>query len=539
MKNFIYFALIPVLAIIITQQIKPEPDIVYSLSKSIVIANNQGNSPENIQQLEIKNIGEEVARNIIVKVLGAINSVDILKFSSKDVVTQDLTHEILEVKYENLMPTGSFSIVVRTNQTISNDDVSIVCENGKAVDAFSKDIKLSAIIIAASVILLLLYIAIIAYLGYKDFLMQEARSDSAITLIKKIKPWIITEAYWKKILFTANSTILNNFFETYYSSIDTSPPYLFLNSEVDLILDQESRQKLINIASKALSNIVKHQIYFAYRINALEAMLSLKMPRHMPQDDWIYLLGLIQANYIHLKTKELLGDLFSKKLYLKEDFKLDSLRPELQASFLNFMKEYNFFKSLLIISSSSNVSEDYKSTCKYTNSTERRALYDTAKSMLYQTLARQHTIDELRSIINSNSDWLAGHDQSIILNIINKVDNTLKFRDALIQAIDRNTLSDDLSKNLNESQVDLIKNIVSILCKENDLHDKKLELLEELDKTKITKNKVLKQLQFIDELLKNPEAIDRIEDYEDTFSRINYKNLKLISNVLTEMKNKH
>lgn len=51
------------------------------------------------------------------------------------------------------------------------------------------------------------------------------------------------------------------------------------------------------------------------------------------------------------------------------------------------------------------------------------------------------------------------------------------------------------------------------------------------------KGKVLSQLHLINAVLEDPLSIERIEDYEDIFSKGNYKNLKRISEILKPINN--
>ncbi len=57
--------------------------------------------------------------------------------------------------------------------------------------------------------------------------------------------------------------------------------------------------------------------------------------------------------------------------------------------------------------------------------------------------------------------------------------------------------------------------------------------------TNFLKTKILKQLTIIDDVLNNPESINKIEDYDNPFSEGNFRNLQKVSNHAIELQKLH
>ncbi len=57
-------------------------------------------------------------------------------------------------------------------------------------------------------------------------------------------------------------------------------------------------------------------------------------------------------------------------------------------------------------------------------------------------------------------------------------------------------------------------------------------LISERAEVRTQKEKIERQLQFINDLLSDPSSIDRIEEYDNTFAAGNYENLREVARLL-------
>lgn len=536
MKNFIYLALIPIVAVLLSDKIKASPDLIYSLSKEMRIQSTEGGDFENIQQLEVKNVGNEVAKNIIIKITGNIDGANVEKFSVDDKATDDLSHGNLEVRYESLMPGGSFFVVLKTKNKMVSNKLDIVYEKGKAVDAFSKEINYGRLaVITAYFAFIFLFIASF-YSSYKDSLMRDARSYLAESVLRKNKPWIISEKYWQKICLTSKATMLKDYYKNRFSSVELSFPYIYLNSDMGLIRDVEIRNALSASACVALENIVMQHLADYHSVSSLEKMLLIEKPEHVSETSWIDISNKIQTRYVNRLKQEIIDNARSEKLYNDEDFKLDLLSKESKDNLMSFVEYYNLRRAKLILYNSNEIGQDYPEVIKYFDKTDPYNFYALAKRILFSNIDMACSTDKAKSLIGGNAHWLTKEDHKIIIETIKRSEWTTKLYKILKELVNSKQAVISREVDLDEESKQLVDKVISIINKEKKLDDKDAELEKELQLNRSTKDKVLDQLHFIDTLLSNPSIIDRVEEYEDTFSKVNYQNLKMISRVLRDMK---
>lgn len=97
------------------------------------------------------------------------------------------------------------------------------------------------------------------------------------------------------------------------------------------------------------------------------------------------------------------------------------------------------------------------------------------------------------------------------------------------------------SKYLKETNISILnkdeqKSLEDISCEIQQIEEDKSNLKSEKQKTNELKEKILKQLSIINNVLIEPESINKIEDYDNPFSEGNFANLKKISKLAIELK---
>ena len=73
---------------------------------------------------------------------------------------------------------------------------------------------------------------------------------------------------------------------------------------------------------------------------------------------------------------------------------------------------------------------------------------------------------------------------------------------------------------------------IDIIESQDNLIKEEIQLSIEKEEVFRQKDKIEKQLVFINELLENPNRINRVEDYDNTFSKGNLDNLKKVAEYL-------
>ena len=112
-----------------------------------------------------------------------------------------------------------------------------------------------------------------------------------------------------------------------------------------------------------------------------------------------------------------------------------------------------------------------------------------------------------------------------ILKLIDKAKSIEKLLNSPVEGIDKLEIPESVEKSFWNS-------IIEYRTKNAELNDKLQEVNNEELKLKVKIEKVLSQLTFINTILDSPDEIDRIEDYEDLFSKGNYENLRKIKDLL-------
>ncbi|WP_163530757.1 hypothetical protein [Halobacillus ihumii] len=132
------------------------PDVVYTLSDNIPM-NTSSNS--NIQQIEVKNIGETSAKDIQVKIQADIIDPKVIKDSESDKINT-FEGNNYELVYPELPPEGSFKLIFESNLNGLNENVlTIKSKDGLARNGLEDNNKSSSFF--TFLIYYLIYIALI------------------------------------------------------------------------------------------------------------------------------------------------------------------------------------------------------------------------------------------------------------------------------------------------------------------------------------------------------------------------------------------
>ena len=233
-----------------------------------------------------------------------------------------------------------------------------------------------------------------------------------------------------------------------------------------------------------------------------------------------------------LTKQNIIDDVGSKRLYRDTDFRFDLLRNEAQDRIKVFIRYHNLCKSRIILSSSGDIGKDFRDIFQFLSKSEAQTCYGLAKNLLFANIYADCMQKNVKLTIDANSDWLERIDVNFITKTIDDIHWTLNYHKAIVMVLENKSTKKYTDLGLDEKQIELINRITTFLNSEEELTKKEKQIYSDKDVLNATQNKVLSQLKFIDTLLSNPREIDRIEDYESTFSRINYENLKKIAQIL-------
>ena len=143
-RTFPLYLAVPVIAgVLLLYFNRSTPDVRYSLSERIPVsfANTDDKPPEGkpvevVQQLEVKNIGNHQAENVLVKIRVSVKGYILNKHAQMDVPKVTDRERLFEVFYPGLPPGGSFQLSFKSSgDGVSAKDVLVSDSRGLARDA--------------------------------------------------------------------------------------------------------------------------------------------------------------------------------------------------------------------------------------------------------------------------------------------------------------------------------------------------------------------------------------------------------------------
>lgn len=476
-------------------------ELKYALSEKITSDFND-KSEEAIQQLIIKNSGDVGINSILIKIHSSVSRFQIKKFRYNDSVSYSLTTNKLEITYPELPPNGYITVILKTiNSGVNANEIEIFHSKGIAKEAFSSNESYRFL---SPLVFLLIYTLIIG-LSMRNFYTNLYKSRIYYSpyegILEKKKPWFISNIKWNEI---RKEAIEKLFEKGYAPTIEKSKYYQILNSEKKVFLSDDEWNAVIKKAEDKFLITVSEKLYGSYYFGRYEEINNLKKPINIHHDSWNSIL-------MQISNGICLHKMLNAIRLPHEDQLSELLRSEKPA----------------IVSS-----DDW-------------ARLRAAVALLYSSL-----------IINK---WVYRYDRqeeylkSIDLNVLadNKTDIIKLFEDItkgknlesyyrILLRVIRNIIAFDVNQKKPEQITDKDWNeLIEIVQKIIETREKSNEEFEDALKIKTEAlplmEKVTKQLDIIDKLLKEPETINKIEAYNIPFEKGNWDNLKKISEYLSKI----
>lgn len=479
-------------------------DLRYTLSDKIPLSFGNG-QPDAVQQLEVKNLSRKEVEKIQIKLPPRVIQFELFKNSQGDIEQSFKSQNGLEILYPTLPPNGSFSLVIKTaGDGVSKHEVQINHSRGTAQEALADQSSLASMS-------WLIYMAVMvwqAYMIFRDISVSrwEYKSEyDAENVLKASKPVLIPQKRWKEIRNKAISEFgkIKIYKLDAPSDIERLLIYKYLNNRKPDGFLEEEWQQFIQINTEQLIEALDKKAEKSWgSANEILVILKVKRPDSSPPDKWEKWRDNIENLYIkrQLEDELLRYDAASKIQQKKPDEIRDSLWDKYQEKLAE-----RWFSSLLV-----DVQRQRRdSVLKFLEKQNLQILKKDQQNYLWQRAYELQTLS-LPDITDENSakaflenpkpEWLEEQDYNWRKQIAERILN----------------VSD-------RDRANLIEN--SRLIKE----------AEELAKVK---EKVLKQLAILHQLLVDPTSIDRIESYDNPFASGNFEVLKKISNLLGSIENR-
>lgn len=469
-----------------------KPDIRFTLSDPIRIG--QGEGGKIWQQMEVRNNGNIEAKDIQVKINNQIESYELSKNSEADKPDIYSSPKMFELRYPVLPPGGLFALTLAsTKSRIIITDISILHSSGQGVEAFSKRSLISTLGPVVFLLTMLYYFGSIIYL-YFVYRIEHHMQFSPEILLKRRKPFYLNEEKWNQLRKDAIENVFR--YSEEYQETSTTKSYRILCEDRPSYLNIDEWNELLKNAREKVVRNIKTRIQDSYDPSKLLLVLKLKRPAYMLESTWMALQKEANDRFLTLKQRELTWAHYEKLPALLNEKIHEGVEVDTWEKYLESVEE------------------------KYVANIERelRICEDPIEFLEQQNLS--HISEEEVSDLKNEAYYRAIqklldiHEPSVAKRFLNGT------KPKWMKEADYNKYRSIAQKTL-DSEI-----LINKYVEKSDLIDKKEA---ELSKTI---NQITAQLSIINNVLNDPETIDRVEEYNNPFAPGNFENLKKVCEFL-------
>lgn len=336
----------------------------------------------------------------------------------------------------------------------------------------------------------------------------------SINILELEKPKSLNKDTWndiRKNILTKMKVVLqdNSFTGIYDKDVDELEVYKMLDNDKPKYLSEDEWNYLSSELIKILNNTIKYRASnISYDCEKLLKLINIKRPNKYSATKWDDFMKQFHDKYITMNMKKAMeNELYLNNEELKKTLteeKPEAISQEYWNKYIKYLKVFYNFNVVYNIHTGKNSIEFLKQQLpeflyvllKLEDEAYKMQLVD------YTIEALKKDYEEFKS--DEKPNWICEKDYNRIFQFLH----------------DKNKLDTLISENNKENEI---------------LKEKKYELSIQSSNVKTLKDKVTSQLEIIDKLLLNPKSIDRIEDYEDTFSKGNFENLRKISELINNV----
>ena len=535
-------------------------DIVYTVSDNIPLNIDEEDTKSNIQQIEVKNLGDKAAKDIQIKINGQIIESRIIKDSENDKV--ETFPDSYELVYSELPPQGNFKLIVESSlNDLTEDVLTIKSDDGIARNGLEDKNSTSYLNAFLSILVILSYFLFVL-ISLKDF------KKNAIVRQMALKPHRdISEVYGMKkpIYFNTKEWgyLLYKFFEEkiredLLNFYNTSPmklnSYYILKNKQPEYLTEEEWNKLKESAKNTF--IIKIDYSFIESISDDSLILFLsgvfETGDNIPKALKLEISEKISKNYINYKKNN--GFITTSFITTEEIRKeLNKQKPIFVSEgdwerYEKYLSELQFMYTLIDIYKSYNEPLEVVKVYNGVHDNQKEKLEEIAYNIEFYRFAL-NSLNKLRSSngeIDSMPKWMKEKDyqqikyiSDFIVSIYKKESDFNENLRVLNKVFIYQELPEDKLESMDDTSWNTLKRYIE---KEKDLTklNKDIAMREDslISRESIAsdlQNKLERQLYIINELFRDTSVLERIETYSNPFEKGNLENLKKIAKHLNDI----
>lgn len=496
LKNLIFPIVVGLTIFFVQYYLKDVTTATYTVSDAIEIVGSQGKT-EYAQEIAVVNSGHTAVKTISIKVPRHLTSYKLTKHSGLVKKEEFLSDEnSSELVYPEL-PTGQkFRLQVRYDGgPIEKNWISISHADGNAQ---AQDKQLPAINFLWIWLAYALGLAQYLFMDIKEIKKKSFRRwTTGEHIFRNDKPWFASTGEWSEMQFEAIERALERY--NYSTTIDQSSYYQLLNHSKPTLLSEEHWVKLQDQAIGQLKSRLSREVTRYSKVANLVDLFKLKKPKALPLEIWTAfqesLNEQIQINLIptHINAAGFINILEPNSLILKglPDPLADKIRNSVQKSYSDYLAEGVGLELMGGPLTALKIARFDLLTADQSESLKKRLL----RLARIKAMPNSWDFRTLELFISDGRpEWMPEEEFNSLCEFVSQSKALSDERDAL-----------------NE--------------KKTNLEITKLEVEN-------IKKRVLVQLDLIDRVLMNPNSIDKLEDYDQTFAPGNRKNLELVASLL-------
>lgn len=557
-------------------------DIKYSLSSPIKIPSKSNV----VRQLKIQNVGNASAEEIIITLNGDIQNYDIIKYAEKDIYEEfDLPTGLgKQIYYKQLPRDGSIIITVNISGS-GLLDVDIKHNKGKASEVFSSQMKIGYALLFF-IISFLFYLVSSTKYFIDDYWISSVLQYDKKKIFTRNKPFLLSESRWKEIKTLAIKNELAEIRNETFISVEglkdsKATFYLTAQNLEKLELTDEEKKKMISVISEIYINNFRNEYNRICSENEYIRAFSILRPELVEESKWNEEREMLLTRYKNYCISGCYNyyDISNTTVYFENvlssiklsDIEKSKITQDIKQWWLKNLKQWinglssdsdkryieqlfqtekpNYFTQsewtsiktiandkyleIILYEFSYSSKEDYEKILRKENQ-KINFLSDDCCKKIKKYAEQLYCLSIMEdSLILSYKELVDKYDFTLleskritaILKLIDKAQSIEKLLNSPVEGIDKLEIPESVEKSFWNS-------IIEYRTKNAELNDKLQEVNNEELKLKVKIEKVLSQLTFINTILDSPDEIDRIEDYEDLFSKGNYENLRKIKDLL-------
>ncbi|MBI3853903.1 MAG: hypothetical protein HY298_27065 [Verrucomicrobia bacterium] len=511
-------------------------DLRYTLSEKIPLRFG-GASEEAVQQIEVKNLSKRPIERIQVKLPPQLTTYEVSKNSQADQFEHFKNAQSEEFIYPTLPPQGSFRIVFKTpGEGVAKSQVQVTHNKGEATYALETGGRSTSVFAWAALLGPAIWL-FLSFFSLRSTLIDSWSSDAEYRserVVRRSIPFYMSNEKWAEIRTKAIANLGKYPYESVHDDIEDLSCYKWLNREKPNFLSGDEWDVLRKASTERLRAAFGKRLESFWSGDEVPRYLRIKKPVQYASGKWEELRVELQEKFLRRRASE--G-------YDNPVLKLQETKPEgieqpewtkSQAKLIQRLASQLYDAALR---------ED--SPLSYVKKQNLNVLpKDTADELLNKAYkAELKRIPDL--VVDANAEkflgdgkpaWMSDEDYSTYKQ---KAERTLRVakKDVLNGLLERILFNVQLPKKElevldSELQEKLRKMDEEIrLAKEKNRSEAE-RISKESQELASDREKVLKQLQILNNLFTDPLSIDRVESYDNPFASGNFELLRKVSMTL-------